>query len=98
MTIQNRKSKIQTHFLLTNAMIKIGLILLIRGYRILISPLFPPSCRFHPTCSTYALEAIERFGAWRGGILAVRRISRCHPWHPGGYDPVPPSEGLEARD
>jgi uncharacterized protein len=70
-------------------MLKLGLMWLIRGYRILISPLFPPSCRFHPTCSAYALEAIERFGVWQGGILAVQRILRCHPWHPGGYDPVP---------
>ncbi|PIG91462.1 membrane protein insertion efficiency factor YidD [Gloeocapsopsis sp. IPPAS B-1203] len=65
------------------------ILFLIRGYRILISPLFPPTCRFHPTCSQYAMEAVERFGAWRGGILAVRRVLRCHPWHPGGYDPVP---------
>ncbi|WP_210404534.1 membrane protein insertion efficiency factor YidD [Chroococcidiopsis sp. TS-821] len=65
------------------------ILFLIRGYRILISPLFPPSCRFHPTCSQYAIEAIERFGVWHGGILAVRRVLRCHPWHPGGYDPVP---------
>lgn len=71
-------------------MLKILLILLIRGYRVLISPLLPPACRFYPTCSVYALEAIERFGVWRGGILAIRRVSRCHPWHPGGYDPVPP--------
>lgn len=62
---------------------------LIRVYRISISPLFPPSCRFQPTCSQYALEAIERFGAWRGGWMAFRRVLRCHPLHPGGYDPVP---------
>jgi putative membrane protein insertion efficiency factor len=62
---------------------------LIRIYRLLISPLFPPSCRFQPTCSQYAAEAIDRFGAWRGSELAVRRILRCHPFHPGGYDPVP---------
>jgi len=61
----------------------------IRGYRAVISPLFPPTCRFYPTCSQYALDAVRRFGAWRGGILAGKRIFRCHPFHPGGYDPVP---------
>ncbi|MBV9387198.1 MAG: membrane protein insertion efficiency factor YidD [Chroococcidiopsidaceae cyanobacterium CP_BM_ER_R8_30] len=65
------------------------IILLIRGYRVLISPLFPPTCRYQPTCSQYALEAIERFGMWQGGWLALRRVLRCHPFHPGGYDPVP---------
>lgn len=65
------------------------LIRLIRGYKAFISPLFPPTCRFHPTCSSYAIQAIERFGSWRGGCLAVRRILRCHPFNPGGYDPVP---------
>ncbi|MDJ0726998.1 MAG: membrane protein insertion efficiency factor YidD [Prochloraceae cyanobacterium] len=68
------------------------LIWLIKGYRVLISPLFPPSCRFRPTCSKYALEAINRFGAIEGSWLALKRILRCHPFHPGGYDPVPALE------
>ncbi len=65
---------------------------LIRGYQIFISPIFPPSCRFQPTCSHYTLESIERFGVIRGGWLGVNRILRCHPFHPGGYDPVPNKE------
>jgi uncharacterized protein len=68
---------------------KTCLIWLIRGYRNLISPLFPPTCRFQPTCSQYAIEAIDRFGAIKGFWLATKRILRCHPFHPGGYDPVP---------
>lgn len=64
--------------------------LLVRGYRTLVSPLLPPRCRFAPTCSQYALEALEVHGAARGGWLAVRRVARCHPFHPGGHDPVPP--------
>jgi hypothetical protein len=64
-------------------------VIAIKGYRRFISPLFPPSCRFQPTCSQYALEAIERFGTVKGGWLAIRRISRCHPLNAGGYDPVP---------
>ena len=65
------------------------LLFLIRFYRAAISPLFPPSCRYVPTCSAYAMEAIGKYGAWRGGWMAVKRILRCHPFHKGGYDPVP---------
>ena len=68
---------------------KAALLLLIHFYRAAISPLFPPSCRYVPTCSAYAMEAIEKYGAWRGGWMAVKRILRCHPFHKGGYDPVP---------
>lgn len=65
------------------------LLLLVQFYRSWISPLLPPSCRYYPTCSAYAMEAIERYGAWRGGWMALKRILRCHPFHAGGYDPVP---------
>ena len=63
---------------------------LIRGYQLGISPLLGPRCRFYPSCSHYALEALAVHGLRRGGWLALRRILRCHPWHPGGLDPVPP--------
>ena len=61
----------------------------VRGYQLLISPFLPPACRFLPTCSEYAAEAIERHGARRGAFLALRRLARCHPWGGSGYDPVP---------
>ncbi len=70
-------------------MIAALLALPIRFYRRWISPAFPPVCRFTPTCSGYALEALERHGAVKGSWLALRRLARCHPWHPGGDDPVP---------
>ena len=62
---------------------------LIRLYQWTVSPLLGPTCRFHPSCSQYALEAVLRFGVLQGGVLAVKRLARCHPWHPGGFDPVP---------
>ncbi len=65
------------------------LIGLVKVYRKWISPLLGPSCRFHPTCSEYSLEALQRFGAFKGMYLSVKRILKCHPLHPGGFDPVP---------
>lgn len=64
------------------------LILFIRFYQIFISPLFPPTCRFYPTCSAYAIEAIQKKGPLRGTWMSIKRIAKCHPYHPGGYDPV----------
>lgn len=66
-----------------------GMVLLIRGYQIAISPMLGNRCRFAPSCSEYAIDALRRHGVFAGLLLAVRRVGRCHPWHPGGYDPVP---------
>jgi len=65
------------------------ILLLLRAYRVAISPLMGPRCRYYPSCSQYAQTAVERYGVVRGSWFAVRRIARCHPWHPGGVDPVP---------
>ena len=66
---------------------------LIRLYQWTVSPLLGPACRFHPSCSQYAREALLRFGVLRGSVLALKRLARCHPWHPGGFDPVPAASG-----
>ncbi|MCM3599135.1 membrane protein insertion efficiency factor YidD [Robertmurraya korlensis] len=70
-------------------MLKKAMIAFIRFYQVAISPLKPPSCRFYPTCSHYGLEAIERFGPIKGGYLTIKRLLKCHPFHPGGFDYVP---------
>ncbi|RJX31569.1 MAG: membrane protein insertion efficiency factor YidD [Oxalobacter sp.] len=74
---------------MTFSPIKKLLLLLVRGYQLCISPLLGPKCRFYPTCSSYAMEAIQEHGAARGGWLALKRLCKCHPFHPGGFDPVP---------
>lgn len=65
------------------------LIFLLKVYQYAISPMLGRSCRFEPSCSNFAIEALQRYGVFKGGWLALRRVGRCHPWHPGGYDPVP---------
>ncbi|MBD3646090.1 MAG: membrane protein insertion efficiency factor YidD [Pseudomonadales bacterium] len=73
------------------------LIQLIRVYKVCFSALLGPRCRFYPTCSDYATEAIQIHGAVKGSMLAIRRVGRCHPFHPGGVDPVPLPDGQAAR-
>ena len=68
------------------------LIALVRVYQTLLSPLLGANCRFHPTCSAYSVEALQVHGVWRGLLLSLRRISKCHPWGDSGYDPVPPPD------
>lgn len=70
-------------------LLSIFLVLLVRAYRLLVSPLLGRHCRFYPSCSEYTLEALQRHGPWKGSRLALRRIGSCHPWHAGGFDPVP---------
>jgi len=70
-------------------MLKSLALLLLRGYKLFISPMLGQTCRFCPSCSSYSMQAIERFGFFRGCYLTARRLMRCHPWNPGGYDPIP---------
>ncbi|WP_460755184.1 membrane protein insertion efficiency factor YidD [Marinomonas epiphytica] len=70
-------------------MIKACVIKLVKAYQFLISPLLGNNCRFYPTCSSYMIQAIERFGILKGTYLGLKRLSKCHPWHEGGVDPVP---------
>jgi putative membrane protein insertion efficiency factor len=69
------------------------LLLLVRGYQLGISPFLGQNCRFYPSCSEYAMEALQEHGALKGGFLAGKRLCKCHPWHPGGFDPVPKKTG-----
>jgi putative membrane protein insertion efficiency factor len=62
---------------------------LVRGYQVLLSPVLGNNCRYYPSCSSYTIEAMEKWGAWRGLLMGIRRVGRCHPFHEGGYDPVP---------
>lgn len=78
-------------------MLVLPLIWLLRCYQLVISPLTPPSCRYYPSCSAYAVTALERFGLFRGSWLAARRLLRCHPWTPGGVDHVPSRDEAGAR-
>ncbi len=64
-------------------------VLLIKGYQSFLSPLLPPSCRYEPTCSQYTLEALKKFGLFKGGWLGIKRIAKCHPWGGSGFDPIP---------
>jgi putative membrane protein insertion efficiency factor len=72
---------------------KSALLLLLRAYQLAISPMLGQNCRFYPSCSSYALEAIGLHGAAKGSWLAAKRLGHCHPWHEGGFDPVPPADG-----
>lgn len=76
---------------------KRAVLILIRGYQLVVSPLLPPACRFYPTCSEYALEAVQKWGIWRGLAMGAKRVARCHPWGGQGMDPVPEREGLGVR-
>ena len=72
-----------------NKVVSTILLFILKAYRYLLSPWLGQHCRFHPTCSSYAMQAIELHGAWRGSWLALKRVASCHPWHEGGFDPVP---------
>ena len=75
-----------------------AMVVLIRAYQMILSPLFPPACRYLPTCSQYAIEALEQHGFVAGTWLAIKRIGRCHPFHVGGFDPVPERENPSLKE
>jgi hypothetical protein len=75
-----------------------ALVRLLRGYQVYVSPALPPTCRFYPSCSSYAIEALQVHGVLGGSWLTLRRLLRCAPWHPGGIDPVPPRRSRSARN
>lgn len=75
----------------TMNLVRFLMVKLIRAYQLALSPLLGQHCRFHPSCSTYAIEALETHGIFKGTYLAIRRLGKCHPFHPGGFDPVPPN-------
>ncbi|WP_461516253.1 membrane protein insertion efficiency factor YidD [Porticoccus sp.] len=77
-------------------MIRRGSIAVVKGYQFLVSPLLGDNCRFYPSCSCYAIEAIDHHGVIKGGYLTLRRLIKCHPFHPGGFDPVPDSEQIQS--
>jgi len=70
-------------------LLAVPFLIIVRGYQLLISPMFPSSCRYTPTCSSYTFEALTKYGLFKGGWLGIKRISRCHPWGGSGYDPLP---------
>jgi uncharacterized protein len=85
-------------FVVGNWVAGVTLRAIVRTYQLLVSPLLPPSCRYLPTCSDYAIEALARHGPVRGSGLAARRLARCHPWGSSGYDPVPPSRSAKPAE
>lgn len=89
MTTELKKPQEKSKLVKVMIVLAYPLVLLIRFYQMFISPVLPPSCRFTPTCSTYTLEALKKYGLIKGGYLGFRRIIRCHPWGGSGYDPVP---------
>lgn len=80
------------------ALLTACLVGLVRSYQLFISPLLGPRCRFYPTCSHYAIEAVRTHGPIKGSWLTIKRVGRCHPWHPGGHDPVPSAVGSEEKE
>jgi hypothetical protein len=86
---QNLKETLRTVYISIIKLLAFPFILIIKIYQLLISPILPANCRYQPTCSHYTVEALKKYGIFKGGWLGIKRISRCHPWGSSGYDPVP---------